>query len=425
MTMSNFERIARDRGGNFGMITAILLPVLLGTAGFAVDFSNAMQIKNSLQGIADSAALAAAAGMSQDKLTKAQAEDLAEDFLISQLLADGIVDGGSDAEKAAFEQKMRDATTITATETPVSGSQSSYTVTLDTSYQMTLNPVTQVFKGKTVDIGIHSKAASGIDGSDGSNGSNGRTGISMYLALDRSGSMSFVTSTINSTQTKCVNYTASNWGYKDIPEGQKGYLAPTKPCYVRKIDALKTAASSMFAALNKADTTSTLVRTGADAYTHETYKASPMAWGTSGVASYIQALPSVPEGGTDANGAMQAAYDALKSATSTEANTHKAKNNGTFNRFIVLMTDGEMTGYSSKWDSGLDKSVREKCDTAKKDGIKIFTVAFMAPDKGKSLLSFCASSSDYYYSPDDMSSLVSAFGDIAEKAAKKSVRLTN
>lgn len=420
--MSNFERIARDRGGNFGMITAILLPVLLGTAGFAVDFSNAMQIKGSLQGVADSAALAAAAGMSQDKLTKAQAEDLAEDFLISQLLADGIGNADSDAEKAAFEQKMRSATTITATETAVSGSQSSYTVTLDTSYQMTLNPITQVFKGKTVDIGIHSQAASGVDGSDGS---NGRTGISMYLALDRSGSMSFVTSTIDTSQTKCVNYTASNWAYKDVPYGQKGYIAPTKPCYVRKIDALKTAATSMFSALNKADTTSTLVRTGADAYTHDTYKASPMAWGTSGVASYVQALPSVPEGGTDANGAMQAAYDALKSATSTEATAHKAKNNGTFNRFIVLMTDGEMTGYSSSWDSGLDKSVREKCDTAKKDGIKIFTVAFMAPDKGKSLLSSCASSSDYYYSPDDMSSLVSAFGDIAEKAAKKSVRLTN
>ncbi|AYD02251.1 TadE/TadG family type IV pilus assembly protein [Neorhizobium sp. NCHU2750] len=419
--MGILKRIADHRGGNFGMMTAILLPVMLGAAGFAVDITNAVQVKSSLQGIADSAALAAAAGMSQNNLTVAQAQDLAADFLVSQILSNGIADADSSAEKDALEKQIRAATTVTATNTAVSGSEASYQVTLDTTYPMDLNAITSVLGGKTIDIGIHSVATSGSDGS----GSGGRTGISMYLALDRSGSMSFATTTVDTTQNKCVNYSASNWQYKDVQKGQKNYIAPSSPCYVRKIDALKTAATSMFGSLNKADTTSTLVRVGAVSYTDVTQTASAMTWGTSSAAKYVAALPSVPTGGTDATGAMDIVYKALVSTNATEANAHAANKNTTFNRFIVLMTDGEMTGASASWDQTLDKKVRSQCDTAKKDGIKIFTVAFMAPDNGKSLLSYCATSSDYYYSPDDMSSLVSAFGDIAEKAAKKVVRLTN
>jgi hypothetical protein len=122
---------------------------------------------------------------------------------------------------------------------------------------------------------------------------------------------------------------------------------------------------------------------------------------------------------------MTLALNALKSSNTTEATAHTAKGNATFNRYIVLMTDGEMTGKSANWNPALDRTVRSQCETAKADGIKIFTVAFMAPDKGKSLLSTCASASDYYYEPEDMTDLVNAFGDIANKAAKSAVRLTN
>jgi hypothetical protein len=49
----------------------------------------------------------------------------------------------------------------------------------------------------------------------------------------------------------------------------------------------------------------------------------------------------------------------------------------------------------------------------------------MAPEKGKSLLSYCASGDDYYYDPEDMTGLVQSFGDIARKAAKTATRLTS
>lgn len=89
------------------------------------------------------------------------------------------------------------------------------------------------------------------------------------------------------------------------------------------------------------------------------------------------------------------------------------------------MTDGEMTGNSSSWSSSIDQTVRNTCDTAKKDGIKIFSVAFMAPDKGKSLLQHCASSLDNYYAPENMEQIVTAFGEIARKAAGSLATLTN
>ena len=46
---SLFDRLRRDRGGNFGIMTAILLPVLIGTAGLAIDYSNAILSKRTLQ----------------------------------------------------------------------------------------------------------------------------------------------------------------------------------------------------------------------------------------------------------------------------------------------------------------------------------------------------------------------------------------
>lgn len=210
-------------------------------------------------------------------------------------------------------------------------------------------------------------------------------------------------------------------------------------CYIRKIQALQTAASGLFTSLNKSDPKGNLVRVGAVSYTDETQKASDITWGTLTSSAYVTLLPYKPTGGTNAKGAMQIAYDALKLSNTTEATAHKSKNHSKYHRYILLMTDGEMTGSSASWNSGIDKDVRALCDKAKLDGdtnkngkidgdeegITIFTVAFMAPTRGKELLNYCASGSENYYEPDDMNALVAAFGEIAEKAAKTTTRLTN
>jgi hypothetical protein len=54
-------RMLKDRGGNFGMMTGILLVPIAAAAGLALDFSAALSAKNELQSAADAAALGAIA----------------------------------------------------------------------------------------------------------------------------------------------------------------------------------------------------------------------------------------------------------------------------------------------------------------------------------------------------------------------------
>jgi hypothetical protein len=84
-----------------------------------------------------------------------------------------------------------------------------------------------------------------------------------------------------------------------------------------------------------------------------------------------------------------------------------------------------MTGNSSSWNKTIDDAVRAQCTAAKENGIQVFTVAFMAPQKGKDLLLACATSPNHYKEPTDMAGLVKAFGEIGKAAAMASTRLTN
>ncbi len=54
-------RFLKDRSGNFGIMAAILLVPVIGAAGLALDYSNALAIKSHIQDAADAAALAAVA----------------------------------------------------------------------------------------------------------------------------------------------------------------------------------------------------------------------------------------------------------------------------------------------------------------------------------------------------------------------------
>ncbi|WP_216333263.1 TadE/TadG family type IV pilus assembly protein [Rhizobium sp. X9] len=412
MTASAYQKLKRrflaDTNGNFGIMTAVLLPVLLGFAGAGLELANVMQVKADLQNTADSAALAAAteARLKEGALTDEQIKEIAKAFIASQLEKNL-----TEEEKKAIEKNS--PINIGTTEDTRG---KTYTIETTINREIQLNPLLGLIGVKTLEVSATGTAKSTV---------NKGAPISMYLVLDRSGSMSFKTDTVDTKKTSCQNYTSDNWG--SYPN-----LKNTSPCYVNKATSLKTAIGFLVATLNKADPTYTasggseLVRTGASVYTHESYAAQALNWGTSGVVSYVdKQIPEFPTGGTDATSGLNAAYNALKKVNTTEATAHKKQKNESFERYIVLMTDGEMTGYSAAWNSGIDQAVRNTCDTAKKDGIKIFSVAFMAPDKGKSLLQYCASNLDNYYAPENMQQIVTAFGEIARKAAGSIATLTN
>ncbi|MGG7516836.1 VWA domain-containing protein [Allorhizobium undicola] len=413
-TIRAFQRLLADRSGNFGLMTAILLPVAAGVAGLAMDVTRVVQVKGVLQNSVDAAALAAASalsrGMSQDDALKQ-----AQAFIASQM-ANGLIKSD---DNDASEELTKDLNALGTIRTSTSSSNATtYTIEMTGSYTLAMNPLSSLMGWKSMTIKAYGKASSAKEVD--------QRALSLYLVLDRSGSMSFVTETVDSSRTSCQNYTQSNWG--SYPR-----LAATRPCYVNKITSLKTAVAYMAQILNASDSTysasstpaSKLVRVGAVAYNDAVFTASDMAWGTATANSYVQNFPTYPTGGTDARDALTVAYNALKSSNNTEAKAHSGAGVSKFDRYIVLMSDGEMTGSSSSWNSSIDTAVRSQCTTIKTEGIQIFTVAFMAPDRGKSLLSACASSSSNYFAPNSMSELVTAFGEIAQKTTYSNTRLTN
>ena len=395
-----FPRLLRDRHGNFAIVTAIALPMLLGVVSMAIDIGSIVDVHNDLQAAVDSASLAAAASMSSGKTDTTSVQAYTKAFLAGQM---------ANYLTAAELTELKAGMAVTATQT-ITANAKVYNVTVKAAFTKPLSGLATMVGYTTSKITASSATQSQAES---------KNAMSMYLVLDRSGSMSWVTDTVFSTTTKCQNYTASNWS--TYPNATK-----TKPCYVNKISALKTAAESLFDQLDAAeaaDTSNTLIRVGTVSFTDEVQDPEPLAWGTTAVRNYVTALPAYPSGGTDMTSPMTIAYNALRASAETTAQA--TKSNTTFTKYIVLMTDGENTGASATWNPLLDTKTLLTCTAARTAGITIYTVAFMAPVNGKALLQSCSGSSANSYEADDMDSLVAAFKAIGEKASKQSTRLTN
>lgn len=161
----------RETSGNFGIMTAVLLPVSVGVVGLGLDVTTMVQNKRTLQNAVDSAALATATAMANG-LSKSDAEAMARSFIASQM-ANAL---GDTAQLSA---------TTTITSTSQSSTDATYNVGLTGSYTMTMNPLSQAVGWNTVNIAAYGKAVATIGESDESSGNP----LSMYLVLDRSGSM--------------------------------------------------------------------------------------------------------------------------------------------------------------------------------------------------------------------------------------------
>jgi Flp pilus assembly protein TadG/uncharacterized protein YegL len=390
--------ILSDRRGNFGLMSAILLPVTLGVGGVAMDMTNAIQMKSELQGAADSAALAAASSMAAKGTSKDDAIAMARAFLSSQVanyLSSGatvdpiVLKARQDAAANAADIGVTTTTTATG---------KNFDVTVNTYYDLPLNPLTQLTGFKSMRIAVTSTSKSATES---------QNALSMYLVLDRSGSMAWKTDTVDKSKTSCVNWTESNWGRSNV--------SATSPCYVSKISSLKIAVSSLVDTLKTADPTTKYVRTGAVSYNTAMQTPSALAWGETTMKTYVDAL--IADGGTDSSDAFDKAYKSL--IATSENSAHMTKNGQVPSKFIVLMTDGENSSTAA------DTETKASCTSAKTAGIKVYTVAFMAPTRGQTLLKACASGDDYYIAAEDADELVQAFQYIGEKAAQSMTRLTN
>jgi Flp pilus assembly protein TadG len=398
-TESILSRLWRDRTGNFGLATAILIPVVAAAAGVAMDLNKMVQVRSALQDSADAAVLSAANALAKDNtMSDEETIELALKFLKAQFF-NVVPSAGKDSTGLPVKDDPL-AGAVGNVERTTDTTGKTFEVTLNSSYTVPTNGLTALLGWEEVTVGVTATAQSTTES---------KNALSMYLVLDRSGSMAEDTSTINTASpTKLVYYSC-------------GTSRRPRTCsyettnYVVKIDALKLAVANLTTQLVTADPESKYVRTAAVSYNASMQTPVGFSWGTAPALSYVQAL--VATGGTDSSDAMARAYTDI--SKTSEDTAHKSRNGQVPSKFIVFMTDGD-NNYTTA-----DTKTKATCDTAKQNGIEIFTVAFMAPSKGQALLQYCASDTSHYYDAQDAAELIAAFKEIGDKAVEASTRLTN
>lgn len=383
-----FKRLLHDRDGNFGILTALSIPVLVAAGGMAIDVTNMSLSRSQLQEATDSAALAAATALADGSVTTTTAKDLGNNFVLGQM--SNYLAGDANATGA-----LKSGTSTSVTSTSNSSGGTSYAVAVNASYSMSVNSMSRLLGLQTMSISASSSTTSGT--------AVQKTALSMEIALDKSGSMLLNTSAIDKTQTSCTQYYVKD-------DSLYQYSGQPSPCYIKKIDALKTAVGNLLDQLDAADPKSQYVRTAAIAWSSKVDSYSNLAWGTKTTRTNVVSGLNA-SGGTESNAPMKQAYNAVTSAA--EATAQSNGGNKSFQKYIVLMTDGENSDTSS------DQKTLTTCKAAKDAGVQIYTVAFMAPARGQALLSSCASSPSNYFDAQQMSDLVTAFKTIGAQAAKQ------
>jgi Flp pilus assembly protein TadG len=388
--MRHVSRFLRDRSGNFAIITAVAIPVLAGSAGIAIDASNMIMSRSQLQVATDAAALAAATAMANGS-SSADGQTLASDFVKGQMA------------------NYLDSTTALNTTAQISQTTTSdgtnYSVVVNSNYSMSLNGMTRMLGMTTTNISAASTSTSGT--------SMTKSALSMYLVLDRSGSMGDDTDTVNADQPTTTSCTKTN---------KYGECTKTKTVtnYYTKIESLKIAVANLTSQLQKADPKLQYVRTGGDSYSSSADATSDLAWGESTVLAYVNKLTA--SGNTDSSGAFANAYNALmkkyNATTLNEDKLHKDKNGQVPTKYIVFMTDGDNN------QSNADKNTKASCDDARDAGIQVYTIAFMAPSNGQALLKYCATTTADYFTPQNADDLIAAFQSIGQQASKQLTLLT-
>jgi Flp pilus assembly protein TadG/uncharacterized protein YegL len=396
----------RDRGGNFAMMAALVIPVLLASGGVAIDMTNIMLSKNQLQDATDAAALAASSALINDGVSIDQAKKIARDFVKSHTQS-SLTAGMSAEEIAAFEAAFTKNTLVDITSDPKTAtltSSKAYNVTVSSKFEFPVNAFTRLLGQKNAEIATASKSFSS---------SETKNAVSMFLVLDRSGSMGEDTATtVKDQPTKIEKYSC---GSKNNPKTCEREVAN----YVTKIDALKDATKSLTGYFKAADPDKVLVRTGAVSYNASMQKQTDLAWGSEAVDNYVKALTAT--GGTDSGDAFETAYKKLILETNgkmVEESEHFTKNKQVPTKYIIFMTDGD-NNYTSA-----DTETEDWCDKARAKNIQVYTVAFMAPARGQKLLGKCATTKSHYFKAEDAEQLNAAFKYIGEKASAMTVRLT-
>lgn len=340
MYLNKILNFFRDKTGNVAIIFSLAIVPILFSVGVTVDYSKISRIKSRLQESADTAAFHAIKGHIDGEYDEGQIDELALKMVKSNY----------NIETSEVEIDL-DVTT------------DKLSVHLETVYYPAF---LKAFRYNEVVVTAFSEVSYDV----------GKKPVSMFLVLDRSGSMAW-----------------SN--------GDGG----------SKMQSLQIAVNDMTTNLKEADPERKYIRMGAVAYSSYMWSVQQIRWNLDRANDYVQEMDA--DGGTDSSDAVQKGFNKLKN--SIELSEHINKNGQTPDLVMIFMTDGDNN------NSGDDVTTTNTCNAAKDYGVEIYTVAFQAPEKGQQLLGDCATDSDHYFEPENTTQLIEAFNDIGVKVGEKLV----
>lgn len=89
---------------------------------------------------------------------------------------------------------------------------------------------------------------------------------------------------------------------------------------------------------------------------------------------------------------------------------------------MIIMTDGEFnTWYTSGQGDSFDQA-QDLCDNIKEKGVRIYTVAFQAPQAGQDILNYCASGEEFAFTATSADELKDAYSKIAQSISDLRIR---
>lgn len=469
-----FKNFRDCKKGNFALLTAVLSPVVLVAGSLSLDIANMSALKGSLQASVDSVSLTVATRIANGELSLDDAESFGSALLTAQM---------SNVEDRFLNLQVTPTVNVIENVTgsnqkswniEIGGSASQDTTPLAAFFgkdQMSVHTSSTATTATEEEIGAFSMAVVvDVSGSMSSNIGGSTSDVEAALSVSSSQAgviVSYIGTVMNTyglteddivyilenyTTSDCIDFYNGN-GNKTAflqainkptsDSNYQAYLYCAYPTYAAtyygtnattlvanistvvessptsKIDALKSAAASLFAQFDQADPSQEYVRTGIISYSSSIKGYRDMEWGTASATSFAATFSA--SGGTASTDAVKWGYDELKTSNPTEATEHMNKNGQVPERFILFMTDGN-NNYSSD-----DTSTKSYCDQAKADGIKIYSVAFAAPSGGQALLEYCASTptAEYYFEPETASQLIAAFTNIGAETSKSATRLIN
>jgi Flp pilus assembly protein TadG/uncharacterized protein YegL len=379
------SRRLSDKSGNFGILSALIAPVLFAGASLTIDIVGMMQTKAEMAGAVDAASLAASSAMASKGISEDEAKKIAMRYL------------------KGYSQDKRDFASMATFEVSVTGegSSKSYAVNVKTSYDYSTSTFTSLLTGGTKMINVEGTSVSTATKTETT------TPTSIYLVLDQSSSMLWPSSDpIGTYSEDTLIYCDTGANYMEKCPRAKG---STK--YREKIDVLKIAVNRLTTRLDKVDPTSDYVRTGAVAFAWDALTPSPLEWGTKQTSTYVNGLGT--RGGTNSSGALKIGYKSL--SDHSEKTAHKKKNSGDVAKTIIYMTDGVNN------ESWMNDESQAWCYAAKHAGYEVYSVGFMVPEEATPFLLSCATDAEHFYNASDAEALYAAFDKIGLKQSTQLV----